>query len=85
MELTDSTLPICLLTIYPTFAKTLAMIFKILLWAIIGYIVYSWFKEKLNLKQGENKTTEIHHHHYNEDKKRGKGDDSDYIDYEELK
>ena len=62
------------------------MLFKILLWAIIGYIVYSWFQDKFKLKQGENKTT-IHHHHYNEEKKNGngKGKDDDYIDYEELK
>ena len=60
------------------------MLFKILLWAIVGYIVFTWFKEKLTLKQGENKTT-IHHHHYKDGKKRGKGDDEDYIDYEELK
>ena len=60
------------------------MLFKILLWAIVGYIVYSWFQDKLKLKKGEDKTT-IHHHHYNEDKKKGGKKDDDYIDYEELK
>jgi hypothetical protein len=60
------------------------MLFKILLWAIIGYIVYSWFQDKFKLKEGEKKTT-IHHHHYKEGKKEGKGKDDDYIDFEELK
>ena len=62
------------------------MLFKILLWGIVGYIVYSWFQDKFLLKKGEsdNKTT-IHHHHYKEEKKRGKGDDEDYIEFEEMK
>ena len=59
------------------------MLFKIILWAVIGYIVYSWVQEKLQLKKGDGKTT-IHHHHYKEGEKRGKGDDEDYIEYEEL-
>ena len=59
------------------------MLFKISLWAVVGYIVYSWFQDKFKLKQGENKTT-IHHHHYKDGKKRGKGDDEDYIEFEDL-
>ena len=59
------------------------MLFKILLWAIVGYIIYAWVQERFKLKQGGDKTT-IHHHHYDKSKKRGKGDDEDYIDFEEL-
>ncbi len=59
------------------------MLFKILLWGIIGYIVYSWFQDRMKLKDGENKTT-IHHHHYKEKKGKKKANEDDYIDYEEL-
>ena len=55
------------------------MLIKLILWAVVGYIVYSWFREKTRLNKGEDKTT-IHHHHYNEGKKRGEGEDEDYID-----
>lgn len=60
------------------------MLFKILLWAIVGYIVYSWFQEKVKLKSGGDKTT-IHHHHYGEEEDKKKTNEDDYIDYEELK
>ncbi len=60
------------------------MLFKILLWAIIGYIVYSWFQERVKLKDDGNKTT-VHHHHYNEKKAHKKENKDDYIDFEEIK
>ena len=67
--------------ILPLQKKNSAM-FKILLWAAIGYIVYSWIQEKMGLKRGGKQTTL--RQHPKSEKQQKKADDEDYIDYEEI-
>ncbi len=58
---------------------------KLLIWGVIGYFLYNYFKNKFALNAGD-KQDSIHHHHFHEEnKKKTKEEDGDYIDYEELK
>jgi hypothetical protein len=57
---------------------------KLLIWGVIGYFLYNYFKNKFALNAG-NKQDSIHHHYHQEQQKKPKDDDSEYIDYEEMK
>ena len=66
------------------------MLLKILLWGIVGYIVFTWLQNRLGLKPGNNERTTIHHHHYSKKEKKAPTktrtrNDDDYIDFEEVK
>jgi len=60
------------------------MLFKIIIWGALGYIVYSWFQDRMKLREGERKTT-IRHRDHGKKEQNKKSNDDDYIDYEELK
>jgi hypothetical protein len=63
--------------------------FKLLIWGIVGYVIYRYFQNKFGLiinkkdnLQGPNDN--IRNSHGSSEAKK-KGNESDYIDYEEIK
>ncbi len=57
---------------------------KMLFWAIVGYVVYRYFKIKAELKEG-NRNDHLNDRRRQEEPSPKKGKDGDFIDYEEIK
>jgi len=57
---------------------------KLLLWGIIGYFVYRFFKIREQIKAGKQQDAIHHQPHRGPDREKTEKE-GDYIDYEELK
>jgi hypothetical protein len=63
--------------------------FKLLVWGLVGYVIYRYFQTKfglINRNQDNIHSPEDNYQNTSQDKRAGKKDeDGDFIDYEEIR